>query len=94
VKGKIYVIGGLSAFPGPSLDTVLMFDPANAGAGWQSRAAMPTSRGAMGCAADGVKIFCAGGLSSTAGDTAVNVMEVYNTVGNTWATLAPDAARA
>jgi N-acetylneuraminic acid mutarotase len=29
------------------------------------------------------------GLSSTAGDTAINVMEVYNTVSNMWATLAP-----
>jgi N-acetylneuraminic acid mutarotase len=89
VNGKIYLVGGLSAFPGPSLNTVLVFDPANPGAGWQSRAQMPTSRGAMGCALDGVKIYCAGGLSSTAGNTAINAMEVYNTATNTWATLAP-----
>jgi len=74
---------------GPSLDSVLMFDPANSSKGWQTRAKMPTSRGAQGCAADGVKIYCAGGLSSTAGDTAINAMEVYNTVSNTWAKLSP-----
>jgi len=89
VKGKIYVIGGLLDWPGPSYDTVLMFDPANASAGWQKKAKMPTSRGAQGCAADGVKIYCAGGLSSTAGDTAIDVMEVYNTMTNSWKTLAP-----
>jgi N-acetylneuraminic acid mutarotase len=89
VNGKIYVIGGLIDFPGPSLGDVLMFDPANPGAGWQARASLPTSRGAAGCAADGIKIFCAGGLSSTASDTAVNVMEVYDTITNSWSTLAP-----
>jgi N-acetylneuraminic acid mutarotase len=89
VNGKIYVIGGLTGFPGPSLNTVLMFDPANSAAGWQSRANLPTSRGAMGCAADGVRIYCAGGLSSTASNTAIAVMEVYNTVSNTWTALAP-----
>jgi N-acetylneuraminic acid mutarotase len=89
VNDKIYVIGGLTGFPGPSMDSVLMFDPANPGAGWQTRASLPTSRGASGCAAEGIKIYCAGGLSSTAGNTAIAAMEVYNTVTNTWATLAP-----
>jgi N-acetylneuraminic acid mutarotase len=89
VKGKIYLIGGLDSFPGPSYDTVLIFDPAQPQLGWQSGAPMPTSRGAQGCAADGVLIYCAGGLSSTTGDTAVNVMEVYNTVTDEWTALTP-----
>ncbi|MCI0568248.1 MAG: hypothetical protein L0Z52_08690, partial [Acidobacteria bacterium] len=89
VSGKIYVLGGLAQFPGPSLNQNLMFDPQNPALGWQTRAPLPTSRGSLGCAVDGIKIYCAGGLSSTAGNTAINVMEVYDTVANTWATLAP-----
>jgi N-acetylneuraminic acid mutarotase len=89
VQGKIYVIGGLVQWPGPSVNTVYMLDTAHPELGWQTRAPLPTSRGALGCAALGVRIYCAGGLSSTANNTAINVMEVYNTVTNTWATLAP-----
>jgi len=89
VAGKIYVIGGLITWPGPSVATVNMFDPANPGLGWQARAAMPTSRGAAGCAADGIRIYCAGGLSSTDNNTAIAAMEAYNTVTNTWQQLAP-----
>jgi hypothetical protein len=69
--------------------SVLMFDPSAPELGWQTRAPLPTSRGAMGCAADGIRIYCAGGLSSTTGNTAITVMEVYNTVTDTWATLSP-----
>jgi len=89
VKGKIYVIGGLVSFPGPSLDSVLIFDPAQPQLGWQNGAPMPTSRGGQGCAADGVRIYCAGGMSSTTGNTAVDAMEAYNTVTDEWETLAP-----
>jgi N-acetylneuraminic acid mutarotase len=89
VQGKIYVIGGLVTWPGPSVATVRAFDPANVGLGWQTRAAMPTARGAAGCAADGIKIYCAGGLSTTDNNTAIAAMEVYNTVTNQWQALAP-----
>ncbi len=89
VAGRIHILGGLLGVPGPSTDEVLMFDPATPELGWQVRAAMPTSRGAAACAADGIKIYCAGGLSITNGDMAVSVLEVYNTVSDSWTTLSP-----
>ena len=90
VKKKIYVLGGLTHFPGPSSDQSVVFDTENPGLGWQPVATIPTTRGAAGCAAEGVMIYCAGGLSSTAGDTAIAVMEAYNTVTDEWTTgLAP-----
>jgi len=88
VGSKIYLPGGLVHFPGPSVTEHLMLDTNNLGAGWQSRASMPTSRGAHGCAVEGVRIYCGGGLSSAAGDTAISTMEVYNTVDNAWKSLA------
>jgi N-acetylneuraminic acid mutarotase len=84
VDGKIYVIGGLVEWPGPSLDDVLVFDPEQPQLGWTSREDMPTSRGAQGCAAWDTKIYCAGGLSSTANDQAIDVFEVYDTVADEW----------
>jgi N-acetylneuraminic acid mutarotase len=87
VGSKIYIPGGLFGFPGPSTDALMMLDTLNLGAGWQFMAPMPTSRGSAGCAADGAKIYCAGGLSSTAGNTAVDAMEVYNTITDEWQVL-------
>jgi N-acetylneuraminic acid mutarotase len=89
VGRKIYVIGGLADFPGPSLDDVYIFDADAPQLGWTQGAPMPTSRGAQGCAAWDAKIYCAGGLSSTAGNTAIAVMEVYDTAADSWDTLAP-----
>jgi Kelch motif/Dockerin type I domain len=89
VDGKIYVIGGLVEFPGPSLDDVLVLDPAQPSLGWTIRKPMPTPRGAHGCAAWDTKIYCAGGLSSTANDHAIDVLEAYDTITDEWTTLAP-----
>jgi len=89
VKNKIYVIGGLENFPAPDFADNLMLDTDDMGAGWQAMAPMPTPRGGLGCAADGVRIYCAGGLSSTAGSVAVDTFEVYNTVTDQWQTLTP-----
>jgi N-acetylneuraminic acid mutarotase len=89
VGKKIYIPGGLFGFPGPSTANVMVLDTQNLGAGWSFVAPMPTTRGALGCAADGVKIYCAGGLSSSAGNTAIAAMEVYNTVTDQWTVLTP-----
>jgi N-acetylneuraminic acid mutarotase len=89
VGRKLYVIGGLDTFPGPSLDDVLIFDADRPELGWTEGAHMLTSRGAHGCAAWDTKIYCAGGLSSTVGNTAIASMEVYDTVADEWAALAP-----
>ncbi len=52
LNGKVYSIGG-DSFDGASLTAyadVLMLDPANLGAGWQAKAAIPLpSSGAPGC---------------------------------------------
>ncbi len=52
LDGKVYSIGG-DTFDGSSLnpyDNVLMLDPANLGAGWQSKASLPVpSSGVPGC---------------------------------------------
>lgn len=52
LNGKVYSIGG-DVFDGASLTAyadVLMLDPANLGAGWQAKAALPLpSSGAPGC---------------------------------------------
>ncbi len=86
IKKKIYVVGGLTNFPGPSVTQNVVLDTEDLGAGWQLLAPMPAARGAMGCAAHGVMIYCAGGLAAAAGDTAVATMEAYNTVTDEWVT--------
>ena len=86
VKSKIYVIGGLTNFPGPSVTQNTVLDTENLNAGWQLLKPMTAARGAMGCAAHGVMIYCAGGLAAAAGDAAVATMEAYNTVTDEWVT--------
>jgi len=89
VKGRIYVIGGLTPVAGVDLGQVLVLDTDDLAAGWQSGASMPTPRAGMGCAAHAGTIYCAGGESSTAGGQAVDVLEAYDTTADSWQTLAP-----
>jgi N-acetylneuraminic acid mutarotase len=88
VDDKVYAIGGLTGWPGPSVASVYMYDPLNAAAGWVTKASLPIARGAAGVGAINGKIYVVGGL---AGSVAVNHLTVYDPLTNTWTTLAPMA---
>jgi N-acetylneuraminic acid mutarotase len=86
VNGKIYYIGGLTGWPGPSVGAVYVYDTATDT--FSTGASMPTGRdrGAGGTAAYNGKIYVAGGLHN---GTTVGWFDVYDTATNTWASL-PD----
>lgn len=86
VGGLIYVIGGLDSSFNPC-DQVWVYDPV--GNSWTTGlASMPTARCNFGIAAlqDGTTIYCAGGDPF---GSSLDVMESYDTVGDTWASLTP-----
>ncbi len=88
VDDKVYAIGGLTSWPGPSVANVYMYDPLNPAAGWITKASLPIARGAMGVSVINGKIYAVGGLADS---VAVNHLTVYDPLTNTWANLAPMA---
>ena len=88
--GKIYYIGGLSAWPGPHVDTMYVYDPATDS--FTKGTPMPAgrARGAGGVASYGGKIYYAGGLHD---GKAVPWFDVYDPKTNTWSQL-PNMPRA
>ena len=88
VGGRIYYIGGLSAWPKPAVGTVSIYDPKSDG--FSTGAPMPRPRGAGGVAVHGGKIYYAGGLSE---GRAVSWFDVYDPATDSWSRL-PDMPRA
>jgi N-acetylneuraminic acid mutarotase len=90
LNGLIYYIGGLTGFPGPSIDDVYIYNPATNT--WAEGTPMPAGRdrGAGGVAVYGGKIYYYGGVHTFPnGERAVNWFDVYDPVANTWTQL-PD----
>ena len=80
--GFLYLIGGVTAWPQPSVTTVQRYDPvANT---WTAVAPLPVARGATGSAAVNGKIYVAGGLTAA---QSVRDFTVYDPASNTWTTL-------
>ncbi|MBI4027689.1 MAG: HYR domain-containing protein, partial [Verrucomicrobia bacterium] len=88
VGDKIYVIGGRQGgapFSGAPLNTVEIYDIATDT--WSTGAPMPTARGDVySVAAIGTKIYVAGGNLGFFSSTSLDVLEIYDTVSNTWTT--------
>ena len=103
VDGKIYAIGGTTAsgtyppdcFNGGFVATNEQYDPATDT--WTTKASMPTPRDYFAIAAYGNKVYCIGGavgfrVDERTGFHSYNtsgVIEVYDTVTNTWETKTP-----
>ena len=90
VGGKILYIGGLTAWPGPSVSTVWIYDIASDT--FTQGAPMPAGRGrgAGGVAVHNGRVYYAGGLANS---TVVPWFDVYDPATNTWTAL-PDMPRA
>jgi N-acetylneuraminic acid mutarotase len=86
LNGKIYYIGGMSAWPGTSVDTVYVYDTATDV--FSVGAPMPAGRdrGAGGIAVANGKIYVAGGVHD---GTTVAWFDVYDPATSTWTSL-PD----
>lgn len=83
VGGKIYMIGGLTAWPDGDVNTVYIYNPATNK--WTQGASMGNrGRGAGAVAVRGGKIYYAGGLH---GGTAVSWFDVYDPAANSWSSL-------
>ena len=95
--GKIYVMGGVTAYPGLEdqslggedphrvLDTNQMYDPATNS--WQTRQTMPTARNHMFVGAVGGKIYVIGGRvgsMSVASGSTTDLVEEYDTAADRW----------
>ena len=78
INGNIYLIGGLTTFPSPAVNTVYAFNLS--AQTWSSKAPMPKARGAMGVAVWNNKIYCVGGLAA---GVAVTDTTVYDPAGDT-----------
>jgi Ca2+-binding RTX toxin-like protein len=87
--GKIYYIGGLSGWPGPSVNTVYIYDPKTDTYSEGTPMLSGRSRGAGGVAVHNGKIYYAGGLHN---GVAVPWFDVYNPATNSWNRL-PDMPR-
>ena len=87
VGGKLYVLGGRQTNITSQSPIVYELTP---GVGWAERAPMPTARGGTACGVVGNRIVVVGGEGNAAAATGVfPQVEAYDTVTNTWETLAP-----
>ena len=86
VNGKIYYIGGVTGWPGPSVGSVYIYDTASNR--FSTGAPMPAGRdrGAGGTAVANGKIYIAGGIHA---GTTVGWFDVYDPSADTWTSL-PD----
>ena len=86
VNGKIYYIGGMSAWPSQSVDTVYVYDVASNTFSVGAPMLPGRDRGAGAIAAVGDKIYVAGGVHD---GTTVAWFDVYDTTARSWSRL-PD----
>lgn len=86
VNGKVYYIGGVTAWPGPSVGSVYIYDTTTNT--FSAGAPMPAGRdrGAGGTAVVDGKIYVAGGIHAS---TTVGWFDVYDPATDTWTSL-PD----
>ena len=80
--GFLYLIGGTTAWPQPSVTTVNRYDPATGS--WTTVAPLPAARGGAGVAVLDGRIYVAGGIRA---GVAVNDFTVYDPATNAWTTL-------
>src|SRR3954468_8525254 len=80
--GFLYLIGGVTSWPSPSVSSLDRYDPATNS--WTAMAPLPVARGATGGAVINGKIYVAGGLEDGASVTAFTA---YDPATNTWQTL-------
>ncbi|TKJ34458.1 MAG: hypothetical protein CEE38_18100 [Planctomycetes bacterium B3_Pla] len=78
VDGKIYAIGGVTAYRGTDLATVEVYDPVTDT--WTQKADMPTPRGGLATSAVNGKIYAIGGGSGGLR----NKVEEYDPATDTW----------
>ncbi|HJU57906.1 MAG TPA: kelch repeat-containing protein, partial [Actinomycetota bacterium] len=82
VGGKIYVVGGLTSWPGGDVNTVYIYNPTTNA--WTQGAPMPVGRGAGATVVHNGKIYYAGGLHA---GVAVSNFDVYDPTTNSWSSL-------
>lgn len=80
--GFLYLMGGVTAWPQPSVATVQRYDPSTDT--WTTLAPLPVARGAMGVAVINGKIYAAGGLEA---GVSVADFTVYDPATNAWSSL-------
>ncbi|MEE8311309.1 MAG: kelch repeat-containing protein, partial [Candidatus Binatia bacterium] len=86
IGSKIYVAGGFTVTTRAGIEELIVLDTNNLGAGWQQLTPMPSGRGSMACAADGVQIFCAGGADDASTALSLGGLRIYNTLTDVWST--------
>src|SRR5207302_2058572 len=84
VGGFLYLIGGVTSWPLPSMTNFDRYDPATNS--WAAMAPLPIARGATGVSVLNGKIYVAGGLEAA---VSVKDFTAYDPATNTWQTL-PD----
>ena len=82
--GKLYIFNGYKDSSTDVVKTTLVYDPSNDT--WAQKADSQTAKWAPGAACVGTKIYVFGGLAS--GGTALNIVEIYDTIADSWSTPA------
>lgn len=86
VGGKVYLLGGLTSWPGGDVGTVFVYDPDTDTIMQGTPMPAARQRGAGGVAVHGGLVYYAGGLH---GGTAVRWFDAYDPVSDSWTQL-PD----
>lgn len=90
VGRKVYVFGGLLPDRFTVTGAHYMYDLDNTGAGWQTLAPMPNPRNHMGFGVIAGRIYTVGGqVGHDCCTQDRDLVEVYDPVSNTWATMNP-----
>ncbi|MGB7925676.1 MAG: kelch repeat-containing protein [Pyrinomonadaceae bacterium] len=85
VGNSIYIMGGITSFPSPTVNTVQKYDSISNT--WTSVAPLPSPRAGMGVAAINGKIYVAGGFLTQHGQLSTSDFLVYDTANNSWQQL-------
>ncbi|HUR34208.1 MAG TPA: kelch repeat-containing protein [Vicinamibacterales bacterium] len=85
--GYLYLAGGLSGLPGPSVTTFQRYDPTTNS--WTTLAPMPRARAGFGIAAINGRIYVAGGIVAHDDVAPLGDFTVYDPATDTWQALAP-----
>ena len=86
LNGKIYYVGGLKGYPGPSFGNVYVYDPVTNAVTASAPLPAGRDRGAAGIAVYQGRIYLAGGFHAGA---SVAFFDVYDPVTNKWSSLPP-----